>query len=65
VADARSTPEGERARILLPPALNAMFDFTATRTMALQTHPPPLMLAMLGTLALVCAVLVDLRQTMD
>ena len=33
-------PDGERARILLLPALNAMIDITTTRTMALFTHPP-------------------------
>jgi len=34
------TAEGDRARVLLLPALNSMFDITTTRTVAAQTHPP-------------------------
>jgi hypothetical protein len=41
------TPEGERARILLLPALNAMIDITTTRTAASKTHPPVVINALL------------------
>jgi hypothetical protein len=33
-------PEGDKARLLLLPALNAMIDITTTRTVAARTHPP-------------------------
>jgi hypothetical protein len=38
-------------------ALNQMIDITTTRTMAAQTHPPLIIFAMLGGLALVSALL--------
>jgi protein-S-isoprenylcysteine O-methyltransferase Ste14 len=44
-------------RGLLLPALNAMIDITATRTMAARIHPPPIIFALLFVLALVCSVL--------
>ena len=44
-------PDGERARILLLPALNEMLDITTTRTMALMMHPPAVVnLLLLGLL---------------
>ncbi len=49
----RSEPQ---ARILLLPALNAMIDITTTRTVATQMHPPTIIFAMLGFVALTCAL---------
>lgn len=46
-----------QATMLLLPALNAMFDITTTRTVALQTHPPGIIFAMLGLVALACSLL--------
>jgi hypothetical protein len=43
--------------MLLLPALNTMIDITATRTMAAYTHPPMVVFAMLGLLALGSALL--------
>jgi len=48
------------ARMLLLPALNGMIDLTTTRTVAVQTHPPALIVAMLFVLALICAALTGL-----
>ena len=45
------------ATMLLLPALNQMIDITTTRTVAAQTHPPPIIFAMLGALALVSSLL--------
>jgi hypothetical protein len=45
------------ATMLLLPALNAMFDVTTVRTVALQTHQPPLIFAMLALMMLACALL--------
>jgi hypothetical protein len=50
------TDEGQRAGILLLPALNAMFDVTTTRTAAGFRHPPMVIYWMLVTLALGCAL---------
>ncbi len=44
------------APMLLLPALNAMFDITTTRTEVSRHHPPPVVFAMLGVLALACAL---------
>jgi hypothetical protein len=46
----------DTAKLLLP-ALNAMIDITTTRTLALQTHPPMIIFAMLFVLALASALL--------
>jgi hypothetical protein len=46
-----------QATMLLLPALNAMIDITTTRTVALRMHPPLVIFAMLGVLALVCSLL--------
>src|SRR5262245_21549992 len=51
------TPEGERARILLLPALNAMIDITTTRTVAAMTHPPEVINAILIVLVLTSALM--------
>ncbi len=54
VEASRGAPQ---ATMLLLPALNAMIDITTTRTVAIQTHPPVIIFAMLGFLALACALL--------
>jgi len=46
-----------QSTLLLLPALNAMFDIANTRAMATQLHPPPIIFALLATLALVCSFL--------
>ena len=46
-----------QAAMILLPALNAMFDIANTRFWATQLHPPVLIFALLGTLALVCSLL--------
>jgi hypothetical protein len=43
--------------ILLLPALNEMIDITTTRAMAARIHPPLVVFLMLGTLALIAALL--------
>lgn len=45
------------AAMLLLPALNQMIDITTTRLMAVRIHPPFVVFVMLGTLALVSALL--------
>jgi hypothetical protein len=54
VAAARESPQ---ATLLLLPAVNEMIDITTTRTVALETHPPMVIFAMLGFLTLACSVL--------
>ena len=49
-----ATPQ---ATMLLLPALNEMIDITTTRTVALVTHPPPIVFAMLALLAFACSLL--------
>jgi hypothetical protein len=44
------------ATMLLLPALNSMFDITTTRTEAIRVHPPAVIFAMLGALALACSL---------
>lgn len=51
-------PERNAARMLLLPALNEMIDITTTRTVALKTHPPIIIYAMLVLLTLVSALLI-------
>jgi len=46
-----------QAALLLLPSLNAMFDIANTRAWATQLHPPPMIFALLGTLALFCSLL--------
>lgn len=43
--------------MLLLPALNAMFDITTTRTSAMRMHPPAIVYAMLGVVALASSLL--------
>jgi hypothetical protein len=45
------------APMLLLPALNQMIDITTTRNMATLIHPPTIIFAMLGILALACSLL--------
>jgi hypothetical protein len=47
---------------LLIPSLNSMIDITTTRGMALQTHPPNVIYALLFSLGLICAVLAGYRM---
>jgi len=56
-AGVEAVRQSPQSGMLLLPALNAMFDITTTRTMALETHPPLLVFGMLGFLALACALL--------
>jgi hypothetical protein len=56
VAATKDLTNPQAAMILLP-ALNAMFDIANTRYWATQSHPPMLIFALLGTLALVCSLL--------
>lgn len=53
-----SSPENGSplGQMLLLPALNAMIDITTTRTEAARIHPPSVVFAMLGVLALACAL---------
>ncbi len=54
------TPEGQRASMLVLPALNAMIDITTVRTMATKMHPPVVIYLLLIGLALVSALLAGL-----
>jgi hypothetical protein len=57
--DSGSSP----AHMLLLPALNDMFDITTTRTEATKLHPPTVIFAMLGGLALASALLAGYGMT--
>lgn len=50
---------------LLLPALNNMIDITTTRSMALQTHPPRIIYALLFGLGLICSLLDGYRMSSD
>ena len=50
-------PAGQRAILPLLTALNAMFDIVTNRTVALKTHTPVIVFAMLWVLALISALL--------
>jgi hypothetical protein len=56
VTASRGDATQNSARLLLP-ALNEMIDITTTRTIALQTHLPPLIFALLLCVALLSALL--------
>ena len=56
IAATKDLTNPQAATVLLP-ALNAMFDIANTRFWATQLHPPMLIFALLGTLALVCSLL--------
>jgi len=45
------------AHMVLLPALNPMFDIATTRIEAMNIHPPPIIFAMIGVLALIAALL--------
>ena len=45
-------------RTLLLPAFNQMFDITTVRTIAVQTHPPPMIFIVLCMIAMVCSGMV-------
>lgn len=47
---------------LLLPALNNMIDVMTTRSMALQTHPPSIIYALLFCLGLICSLLAGYRM---
>jgi hypothetical protein len=47
---------------LLLPALNSMIDISTTRTMALKTHPPNIIYALLFSLGLICSMLAGYRM---
>lgn len=47
-----------QASLLLVPALNDMIDITTTRAISLRTHTPPIILAALVLLTLICSVLI-------
>ena len=51
------TEEGKGMTMLVLPPLNAMFDITTTRTMALLHHPPLIIFGSLFALALGCSLL--------
>jgi hypothetical protein len=55
-------PEGDRARLLLLPALNAMIDITATRAMTEQAHPPAEVYLLLVGLLLASSLLAGLAM---
>ena len=48
---------------LLLPALNNMIDISTTRAMALQTHPPRIVYALLFGLGLICSLLAGYRMS--
>jgi hypothetical protein len=48
--------EGQKAIVVLLPALNQMIDITTTRTMAARMHPPSVIFALLVALGLACAL---------
>lgn len=50
-------PEGDKARLLLLPALNEMIDITTARTMALITHPPFVIYAVLFAVVLASSLM--------
>jgi hypothetical protein len=58
----RGPDSATNAALLLLPALNAMFDITTTRTMALQVHPPRVIFGLLFALGLVCSLLAGHRM---
>jgi len=59
---ASADPQQHSTRILLLPALNDMIDIVTTRTVAIETHPPFLIWAMLFAIALSCAGLTGYRS---
>jgi hypothetical protein len=62
VATERPNSLRDAGKLLLP-AVNNMIDITTTRTMALQTHPPGIIYALLYSLALICSLLAGYRMS--
>jgi hypothetical protein len=56
VAATKDAPNRQAAMVLLP-ALNEMFDIANTRYWTTQIHPPGMIFALLGALALLCSLL--------
>ncbi len=63
VEDTRLPDSHPDAGKLLLPAVNNMIDITTTRTMALQSHPPRIIYALLFGLGLLCALLAGYRMS--
>ena len=62
VATALPDSHPDSGKLLLP-ALNNMIDITTIRTMALQTHPPSIIYALLFSLGLICSLLAGYRMS--
>lgn len=60
-ATALSDSHVDAGKLLLP-ALNSMIDITTTRTMALHSHPPNIIYALLFILGLICSLLAGYRM---
>ena len=56
-----SNSHADAGKLLLP-ALNNMIDIATTRTMALQSHPPRIIFALLFALGLICSLLAGYRM---
>jgi hypothetical protein len=63
VAATRLSGSHPAAAWILLPALNSMIDITTTRTMALQSHPPRIIYALLFALGLICSLLAGYRMS--
>jgi len=63
VAGTRLPDSHPSSGLLLLPALNNMIDISTTRTMALQSHPPRIIYALLFGLGLICSVLAGFRMS--
>lgn len=61
--EACSTPEGQRAAMLVLPALNQMIDITSSRRVAFVTHAPLTIYAMLVAVALASAFLAGMGMS--
>jgi hypothetical protein len=57
-----SRPEGERARMLVLPALNEMIDITSVRLAMIRMHSPALVFAMLVLLSLAVSLFVGIEM---
>lgn len=60
-ATALQDSHGDAGKLLLP-ALNNMIDIMTTRTMAIETHPPAIIYALLFSLGLICSLLAGYRM---
>ena len=50
------TPEGEKARMLLLPSVNEMFDAVDRERLARRMHPPPVIFVMLASMSIAAAL---------